>query len=129
MTKPKSDRPHESNIVKPGRRRVLQAGASVALLGAPAILRAQASPKIRVGFWPIASGLPFFVAIEKGYFKEAGLDVEGIKFAGAQQVMEAMLAGRSDGSANGPGSAHVAIGGIAQPGLFKIICTNPSNAK
>ena len=129
MTKPKSDRPHESNIVKPGRRRVLQAGASVALLGAPAILRAQASPKIRVGFWPIASGLPFFVAIEKGYFKEAGLDVEGIKFAGAQQVMEAMLAGRSDGSANGTGSANLAIGEIAQPGLFKIFCTNPSNAK
>ena len=109
----------------PSRRRVLQAGASVALMGAPAILRAQARPKIRVGFWPIASGLPFFVAIEKGYFKEAGLDVEGIKFAGAQQVMEAMLSGRSDGSANGTGSANLAIGEIAQPGLFKIFCTNP----
>ena len=36
-------------------------------------------------------GLPFFAAIEKGYFKEAGLDVEPLKFAGAQQVMEAML--------------------------------------
>jgi len=112
-----------------GRRRVLQAGASLAVMGAPAILRAQAGPKIRVGFWPIASGLPFFVAIEKGYFKEAGLDVEGIKFAGAQQVMEAMLSGRSDGSANGTGSANLAIGEIAQPGLFKIFCTNPSNAK
>ena len=33
-------------------------------------------------------------AIEKGYFKEAGLDVEPLKFAGAQQVMEAMLSGR-----------------------------------
>ncbi len=115
----------------PGRRRVLHAaaGASLALLGAPAIVRAQAGPKIRVGFWPIASGLPFFVAIEKGYFKEAGLDVEPLKFAGAQQVMEAMLSGRADGSANGTGSANLAIGEIAQPGLFKIFCTNPSNAK
>jgi NitT/TauT family transport system substrate-binding protein len=43
--------------------------------------------------------------------------------------MEAMLAGRSDGSANGTGSANLAIGEIAQPGLFKIFCTNPSNAK
>jgi NitT/TauT family transport system substrate-binding protein len=115
----------------PGRRRVLHAaaGASLALLGAPAVVRAQAGPKIRVGFWPIASGLPFFVAIEKGYFKEAGLDVEPLKFAGAQQVMEAMLSGRADGSANGTGSANLAIGEIAQPGLFKIFCTNPSNAK
>ena len=115
-----------------GRRQLLgaaAAGAAGALLGAPAIVRAQAAPKVRVGFWPIASGLPFFVAIEKGYFKEAGVDVEPLKFAGAQQVMEAMLSGRSDGSANGTGSANLAIGEIAQPGLFKIFCTNPSNAK
>ncbi len=97
--------------------------------GAPAIVRAQAAPKIRIGFWPVAAGLPFFAAIEKGYFKEAGLDVEPLKFAGAQQVMEAMLSGRSDGSSNGTGSANLAIGEIAQPGLFKIFCTNPSNAK
>ena len=54
-----------------------------------------------------------WVAQDKGYFKEAGLDVEPIKFAGAQQVMEAMLSGRSDGSSNGTGSANLAIGEIA----------------
>lgn len=112
------------------RRRLLQAGAAVlGTLAMPAIVRAQARPKIRIGYWPVAAGLPFFAAIEKGYFKEAGLDVEAIKFAGAQQVMEAMLAGRSDGSSNGTGSANLAIGEIAQPGLFKIFATNPSNAK
>lgn len=114
------------------RRTVLKAvaaTATVGLLGAPAIARAQASPKIRIGYWPVAAGLPFFAAIEKGYFKEAGLNVEPLKFAGAQQVMEAMLSGRSDGSSNGTGSANLAIGEIAQPGLFKIFATNPSNAK
>jgi NitT/TauT family transport system substrate-binding protein len=118
----------------PTRRRVLRtgvaagAGALVAL-AAPGLVRAQARPRLRIGYWPVAAGLPFFAAVEKGYFKEAGLDVEPLKFAGAQQVMEAMLAGRSDGSANGTGSANLAIGEIAQPGLFKIFCTNPSNAK
>ena len=114
------------------RRKIVKAAAGLAaagLLGAPAILRAQTGPKIRIGFWPVASGLPFFVALEKGYFKEAGLDVEGLKFASAQQVMEAMLAGRAEGSSNGTASAVLAIGEIAQPGLFKIICTNPTNAK
>ena len=105
------------------------AGGALAALGAPSFVRAQASPKIRIGYWPVAAGLPFFTAIEKGYFKEAGLEVEPLKFAGAQQVMEAMLAGRSDGSSNGTGSANLAIGEIAQPGLFKIFATNPSNAK
>ena len=116
----------------PTRRRLITAaasGAALVSLGAPQWVRAQAGPKIRIGYWPVAAGLPFFAAIEKGYFKEAGLEVEALKFAGAQQVMEAMLAGRSDGSSNGTGSANLAIGEIAQPGLFKIFATNPSNAK
>jgi NitT/TauT family transport system substrate-binding protein len=127
--------PAETDVTAPAspvRRKLLSAAGGVAagaLLGAPAILRAQTGPKIRIGFWPVASGLPFFAAIEKGYFKEAGLDVEPLKFASAQQVMEAMLAGRAEGSSNGTASAVLAIGEIAQPGLFKIICTNPTNAK
>ena len=121
------------SIATPGavRRMLLKTtavSAALGLLGAPAIVRAQ-GVKIRIGYWPVAAGLPFFSAIEKGYFKEAGLEVEALKFAGAQQVMEAMLSGRSDGSSNGTGSANLAIGEIAQPGLFKIFATNPSNAK
>lgn len=114
------------------RRRVLATAASVVAvgaLGAPAWVRAQSGPKIRIGYWPVAAGLPFFVAMEKGYFKEEGLNVEALKFAGAQQVMEAMLSGRSDGSANGTGSGNLGVGEIASPGLYKIIATNPSNAK
>ena len=114
------------------RRRLLvraAVGSAVAALALPRLVRAQSAPKIRIGYWPVAAGLPFFAAVDKGYFKEAGLEVEPIKFAGAQQVMEAMLSGRSDGSSNGTGSANLAIGEIAQPGLFKIFATNPSNAK
>jgi len=111
------------------RRALAAAGATLGALAFPRLARAQPGPKIRVGYWPIAAGLPFYVAVEKGFFKEAGVEVEPIKFAGAQQVMEAMLSGRADGSANGTGSANLAIGEIASPGLFKIIVSNPSNAK
>lgn len=113
------------------RRTLLRTGAgaaALAVLGAPTV-HAQAAPKIRIGYWPIAAGLPFYAAVEKGFFKEAGLDVEAIKFAGAQQIMEAMLAGRCDGSSNGTGSANLAVGEIAAPGTFKIFAANPSNAK
>ena len=116
----------------PARRRLLQtasASAALAALGAPLAVHAQAGPKIRVGYWPIAAGLPFYAAVELGYFKEAGLNVEPLKFAGAQQIMEGMLSDRCDGSANGTGSANIAIGEIAAPGSFKIFCSNPSNAK
>lgn len=119
-----------SPATRRSRRQVLQAGAAgLAVLASPGLVRAQTAAKIRIGYWPVAAGLPFFAAVDRGYFKEAGLDVEALKFAGAQQVMEAMLSGRCDGSANGTGSANLAIGEIAQPGLFKIFCTNPSNAR
>ncbi|MCW8205477.1 ABC transporter substrate-binding protein [Verminephrobacter aporrectodeae subsp. tuberculatae] len=112
------------------RRRLLRQGAAtLGVLAAPGIVRARSAVKIRIGYWPVAAGLPFFAAVEKGYFEEAGLGVEPLKFAGAQQVMEAMLAGRSDGSANGTGSGNLGVGELASPGLFKIIATNPSNAR
>lgn len=112
------------------RRRVLQTGAAtLAMLAAPAIVRAQSGPKIRVGYWPLAAGLPFYAAVELGYFKDAGVNVEPLKFASAQQIMEAMLSDRADASANGTGSANIAIGEIAAPGTFKIFCANPSNVK
>jgi len=119
-----------SGTVSTQRRQLLQAGAAgLAVLAAPAVVRAQGAAKIRVGYWPIAAGLPFYAAVEQGYFKAAGIDVEVQRYAGAQQIMEAMLAERCDGSANGTGSANIAIGEIAAPGSFKIFCSNPSNAK
>lgn len=112
-----------------GRRQILGMGAVSALaMLMPSAARA-ADDKILIGYWPIAAGLPFYVALEKGYFKEVGLNVEGVKFASASQVVEAMVAGRIQGSANGTASAALALGEIASPNLFKIICSNPSNQK
>jgi len=113
------------------RRQIIQLATSsvVSSLAFPAIVRAQSTPKIRLGFWPVASAIPFFTAIEKGYFKEAGLEVEALKLASPQQVAEAMIAGRAEGSSNGTGSAALGIAEIAQPGILKIFCTNPTNAK
>ncbi len=110
------------------RRRVVKAGlAFPALVGLSQ--KAMADDKILIGFWPIASGLPLYVGLERGIFKEAGLQVEGAKFASAQQVAEAMIAGRIQGSANGTASAALALAEITSPGLLKIICSNPSNRK
>ena len=112
------------------RRQVLKtAAAAISVLAAPAIVRAQSGPKIRVGYWPIAAGLPFYAAVELGYFKAAGLNVEVLRFAAAAQIMEGMLADRVDASANGTGSGNIAVGEMASPGTFKVFCSNPSNVK
>jgi len=125
---------HKENraVAATGRRTLLKAGAAALTLTAAGVTRplwAQTKPKFVIGYWPIAAGLPFYAALEKGYFKEAGLDVEGAKFAGPPLIVEGMIAGRVDGSANGTASAALAIGELASPGLLKIICSNPSNAK
>lgn len=107
----------------------MQAGLALpAALGLPR-LAAAADDKILIGFWPIASGLPLYAGLERGVFKDAGLPVEGVKFASAQQVAEAMIAGRIHGSANGTASAVLALAEITSPNLFRIICSNPSNRK
>ncbi|MFM2239075.1 MAG: hypothetical protein RJA69_449, partial [Pseudomonadota bacterium] len=93
---------------QPTRRRLLKAGAACSVMGFSGWSNAQSGPKIRIGYWPIAAGLPFYAAIELGYFKEAGLNVEVQRYAGAQQIMEGMLSDRTDGSANGTGSANIA---------------------
>jgi NitT/TauT family transport system substrate-binding protein len=110
------------------RRQLIQGASALTGLGALA-LPAHADDEIQIGFWPIASGLPLYVGLERGIFKEAGLNVKGAKFASAQQVAEAMIAGRIQGSANGTASAALGLAEITSPNLFKIICSNPSNRK
>ena len=47
--------------------------------------------KIRVGYTPTTSSLGVFVAQEKGYFKDQGLDVELVEFPGNSQINDALL--------------------------------------
>lgn len=58
------------------------------------------SEKVRIGYLPINLSLPFFVAMEKGYFTQAGLEIEPIKFATADQLTNSLLAGTIDMTAN-----------------------------
>lgn len=118
-----------TNLNSHARRRLLQASlGSAALIGLSRKSLA-ADDKILIGYWPIAAGLPLYAGLEQGFFKEAGLAVEGAKFASAQQVAEAMIAGRIHGSANGTASAALALAELISPNLFKIVCSNPSNRK
>ena len=56
--------------------------------------------KVRIGYLPITLSLPFFVTMERGYFTEAGIEVEAIKYVTADQLTNALLAGNIDISAN-----------------------------
>ncbi|MFA7467049.1 MAG: MetQ/NlpA family ABC transporter substrate-binding protein [Desulfotomaculaceae bacterium] len=56
----------------------------------------QALPALKVGMMPITDNLPFWLAEEKGYFVEEGLDVELIAFPSALERDSAFTAGQID---------------------------------
>ncbi len=66
--------------------------------------------KVRIGNLPVIHGLPLYVALEKGYFKEAGIEVELVKFEAPNQIIDALLQDQID---FGDGSTALGIAGIA----------------
>ena len=120
---------NDRHDAKTSRRKWLKVGLATSIAaGFPALARAQDST-IRIGFWPIAAGIPLYSGVKQNVFKRAGLQVEAVKFASPQQIVEAMITGRIHGSANGTASAALALGDIVEPGLCKIIAANPANTK
>ena len=121
------------NTFQPSKRQSLisavKLGVSVATLrfGTPAL--ASDDKKLMIGYWPIAAGLPFFTAMERGLFKDAGVTVEAVKFASPSQVVEAMMAGRIDGCANGVAITALALADAQEPGNIKFTCVNFANDK
>jgi NitT/TauT family transport system substrate-binding protein len=82
---------------KASRRTILGAVAAFALTSLPAA--AQTPDLVKVGVFPISSSLPYFVAIEKGYFKENNIEVETIKLMGGPPNVAALITGQIDVSA------------------------------
>ncbi|MCK5641460.1 MAG: ABC transporter substrate-binding protein [Gammaproteobacteria bacterium] len=59
-------------------------------------LQIEKEPTIRVGYLPLTANLPLFVALENGYFDEAGLSIEIKKFESSNQMIDALVTGRID---------------------------------
>jgi NitT/TauT family transport system substrate-binding protein len=70
--------------------KTLALGAFVAALtglGQPAA----AQDKVKVGVFPTASSVPYFTAIERGFFKEQGIEPETIRLIGGPPNIAAMI--------------------------------------
>jgi NitT/TauT family transport system substrate-binding protein len=78
--------------------RLAPAGAAIFALGL-SMVPALAQDKVRVGVFPISSSLPYFVAIERGYFKEANIEPETIRLMGGPPNVAALMTNQIDVSA------------------------------
>jgi NitT/TauT family transport system substrate-binding protein len=65
--------------------------AAVLALSALAPGRALAQDKVSVGVFPISSSLPYFVAVERGFFKEQNIEPEMTRLMGGPPNVAAMM--------------------------------------
>ena len=80
------------------RRRLLTVAAgATALATVPAA--AQAPEKVKVGVFPVSSSLPYFVALERGFFKEQNIEPEMVRLIGGPPNVAAMITNQIDASA------------------------------
>ena len=102
----------------------LLAGFAIALSAGPAA----AQDKVRVGVFPVSSSLPFFVALEKGFFKEQNIEPEMTRLIGGPPNVAAMIGNQIEVSA-----VLVTIEGmnanIKKPGVAMYISINSQNQK
>ena len=102
----------------------LLAGLAIALSAGPAA----AQDKVKVGVFPVSSSLPFFVALEKGFFKEQNIEPEMTRLIGGPPNVAAMIGNQIEVSA-----VLVTIEGmnanIKKPGVAMYISINSQNQK
>ena len=96
--------------------------AGLIMLAAPAA----AQDKVKVGVFPVSSTLPYFVAVERGFFKEQNIEPEMIRLIGGPPNVAAMITNQIDASA-----VLVTIEGmnanIKKPGVAMYIAINSQN--
>src|SRR5437660_11464867 len=90
--------------------------------------RAAAQDKVRVGVFPVSSSLPYFVALERGFFKEQNIEPEMARLIGGPPNVAAMITNQIDAA-----SVLVTIEGmnanLKKPGVAMYISVNSQNRK
>lgn len=70
------------------------------------------------------NALPLYLAVDKGYFTEAGLEVEVVKFEAPNQILDALIAGNVDFGAPSTAMGITAITQTKNPNTLKIFALN-----
>jgi len=100
-------------------------GLVAALVAFPA-RTAVAQDQVKVGVFPVSSSLPYFVALERGFFKEQNIDPEMVRLIGGPPNVAAMITNQIEASA-----VLVTIEGmnanLKKPGVAMYISLNSQN--
>ncbi|VVB74855.1 NMT1/THI5 like protein [uncultured archaeon] len=87
------------------------------------------SETIKLGNLPVIQGLPIYLAIEKGYFSEAGLSVELTKFDSPSQLVDAVMQGKLDLTTPSGAAGISAVANYKNPGKIKLYALSGGTAE
>ncbi len=76
--------------------------------------------RVRIGDLPVSVSLPLYVALEKGYFEDEGLEAERVKFEAPNQIVDALMAGTVDLTSPGGAMGIMGVANFKNPGKIKI---------
>ena len=109
-------------------RRTARFAIGLTIATALGVLSAAAQDHVRVGVFPVSSSLPYFVALERGFFKEQKIEPETIRLIGGPPNIAAMITNQIDAAV-----VLVTIEGmnanLKKPGVAMYISVNSQNAK
>src|ERR1051325_10672600 len=112
------------------RRRVVQGGLAAASVSLAPRALAQPKPPVKIRYNEVVRSIlyaPAYVAIAKGYFTEAGLDVTMATAQGGDKSMAALLSGGADIALMGPETA-IYVQNSDSPTKPRIFCGLTSTA-
>lgn len=90
----------------------------IAVFAIPALAAEKKIP-VKIGYTPAIASLPLFVAMEKGFFAQAGLAAEPVEFATAEAALDALKYNDVEAVAGAPLWAYLKLDD-AEPGELKI---------
>ena len=114
--------------MKTNRRNALLLAATCLAFGSIGTASAQDLDKVRVGVFPSSSALPYYIALDRGYFADQGIEVETVTLATHPLIIQSLLTGDIDVASNVvtlEGANIVA----RRPGTLKFIAVNGQNAE
>ena len=89
---------------------------------------AQAQDKVKMGLFIASSAMPYFIAVDRGYFKAENLEVEGIPLATHPLIVQALVKGDLDTASNLLSLEGANINAL-RPGTANYFSINCQNTK
>src|SRR3954451_11711185 len=92
--KQRAETEHQMHSIPRRRTFILEIGALAAVLLSG--VAASAQDKVRVGVFPVSSTLPYFVALERGFFKANNIETEMTRLIGGPPNVAGLITNQID---------------------------------